>query len=78
MNENYLPKAILLSSYRGWVMEATALESAQAIAHSPQFRYVPSSRREILDVRNLRSLIPAVSSDSLIMGYETHLRLMKY
>lgn len=59
-------------------MEATALESAQAISHSPKFKYVPSSRREILELRNLRSLIPTVSSDSLIMGYETYLRLMKY
>ena len=78
MIKSYLPKAILLSRHRGWVMEATALESAQAISHSPKFKYVPSSRREILELRNLRSLIPTVSSDSLIMGYETYLRLMKY
>jgi glycosyltransferase involved in cell wall biosynthesis len=78
MIKSFLPKAMLLSSYRGWVMEATALESAQAISHSPQLRYVPSSRRELLDLRNLRNLIPTVSSDSLILGYETYLRLLRY
>ena len=78
MIDNYLPQVILLNSYRGWVMEATAIESAQAISHSPQFKYVPSSRRELLDLRMLWNLIPSVSSNSLIMGYETYLRLTKY
>lgn len=77
MTVDYLPKAILLNSYRGWIMEAIAKESAQAISFRPNYKYLPSSRSELFNLSVMKSLIQKDFSNSLILGYETYLRILK-
>ena len=78
MEEHFLPTAIMLSSHRGWVMEATAKESARAIFHRPVYIYIPSSRRALFDLRLLKSFVRSDLSNSVIFGYDTYLRLLKF
>jgi len=73
-----LNKVVLLQSYRGWIMEAIARESANAIKISPKVRYIASGRRELVNPRILvNTLIIGGFKDSLFLGYESYLRARK-
>ena len=59
-------------------MEAIAKESARAIFHSPNYRYLPTSRRELLDFKLLWNLKNRDFSNSLILGFDSYLQLLKF
>lgn len=67
-----------MNSYKGWVMDATAKEAAHSISHNPKFEYVSSSRRDFTNLNVLRNSFRKKVKSSLIMGYETYLRALKF
>ena len=78
MTTAYLTDAVLLNNYRGWIMESIAIESAQAISHRPRYIYLPSSRRELLNLKALKGLIRRNFSNSLILGFETYSQMLRF
>jgi glycosyltransferase involved in cell wall biosynthesis len=78
IGKSLLTEVLLLNSYKGWVMDATAKEAANSISHTPKFRYLPGSRRDFLSLDVMFNSLGRTYSDSLIMGYETYLRALAH
>lgn len=58
----------LNSNHRGWILEGMAIESARAAGITPNFNYLPVSRRELVNFRLAKNRIfPKFSRHNLFM-----------
>lgn len=68
----------MLSSYKGWIMEGIARESASALQISPKYNYIPISRREYLNPNILLNSYKLNFSDTnLFLHHSSYLRTLK-
>jgi glycosyltransferase involved in cell wall biosynthesis len=67
------------SSYRGWILEGIIRESSAAIGIRPRIVWIPSKKRDLLNIKNIVSLLQflSFSKSVLIVNQKLYLRLRK-
>jgi len=67
------------SSYRGWILEGIIRESSAAIGIRPRIVWIPSKKRDLLNIKNIVSLLRflSFSKSVLIVNQKLYLRLRK-
>lgn len=67
------------SSYRGWILEGIIRESSAGIGIRPRIVWIPSKKRDMLNIKNLVSLLHflSFSKSVLIVNQKLYLRLRK-
>lgn len=70
---------LMESSYRGWILEGIIRESSAAVAIRPRIIWIPSKKRDILNVTNIVSLLQflTISKSVLVVNQKLYLRLRK-
>jgi glycosyltransferase involved in cell wall biosynthesis len=70
---------LMESSYRGWILEGIVRESSAAVGIRPRIVWIPSKKRDMLNVKNLFSLLRflSLSKSILIVNQKLYLRLRK-
>ena len=70
---------LMESSYRGWILEGIIRESSAAIGIRPRIVWIPSKKRDLLNIKNIVSLLRflSFSKSVLIVNQKLYLRLRK-
>jgi glycosyltransferase involved in cell wall biosynthesis len=68
----------LMSNFKGWILDALARESAQAIGAPINIQYIPASRRDIRSLKSFKSLLfPKTIGSNLFFHHRTFLEVDK-
>jgi glycosyltransferase involved in cell wall biosynthesis len=68
----------LMSNFRGWILEALAVEAAKAVDVDVNVQYIPVSRREIRSISSLKAKFrPEVNGNNMFVHHRTFLEVDK-
>jgi glycosyltransferase involved in cell wall biosynthesis len=66
----------LMSNFKGWILEALALESAGAVNAHINIQYIPASRRDIRSIKSFKSrFFPKVTGNNMFFHHRTFLEV---
>jgi glycosyltransferase involved in cell wall biosynthesis len=68
----------LMSNFRGWILDALAVEAAKAVNADVNFQYIPVSRREIKSISSLKAKFrPNVTGNNMFFHHRTFIEVDK-
>ena len=66
----------LMSNFRGWILDALAVEAARAVNVDVNFQYIPVSRREIRSISSLKAKFrPDVTGNNMFFHHRTFIEV---